>query len=173
MKNEKKVTKKSAKAIVNVKKSGKKSAEQPVTEERGQGRPVEPDSERQKRLAEMAERAKANGGIVRRGRPVDENSERFKRLAAAAEKKAKGIEVKRGRPAKVEIVAVGKKAEKKISMKDAAADPNMRFIIVTTDDGFKVEPVSKYSKGKGVKFNSSKEAHAKINEMKELVTANA
>ena len=50
------------------------------------GRPVDPTSARQKRLAEQAARAAANGGVVKRGRPVDPNSARQIALRAAAEK---------------------------------------------------------------------------------------
>jgi hypothetical protein len=60
------------------------------------GRPVNPNSERQKRLAAMAEKREA--GELKRGRPVVADSERQKRLAAMAEKRAAGVEVKRGRP---------------------------------------------------------------------------
>ena len=48
------------------------------------GRPVNSDSERQKRLAERESKL-ANGGL-KRGRPVDANSERQKRLAARVTK---------------------------------------------------------------------------------------
>ena len=65
------------------------------------GRPVNGTSERQKRLAEMADRAAANGGIVKRGRPSNGDSERQKRLAERAAKAASGVEIKRGRPAMV------------------------------------------------------------------------
>ena len=40
------------------------------------GRPINPNSARQKRLAEQAARATANGGVVKRGRPVNPNSAR-------------------------------------------------------------------------------------------------
>ena len=50
------------------------------------GRPVDPTSARQKRLAEQAARAAANGGVVKRGRPVNPNSARQIALRAAAEK---------------------------------------------------------------------------------------
>ena len=98
-----------------------------ATEEKPQlGRPVNPNSERQKRLKEIAEkraqglikrgrpvvegsahqqkikaqaeRREANGGEARRGRPVDPNSPRQQRLAAQAAKVAAGVEIKRGRP---------------------------------------------------------------------------
>lgn len=36
----------------------------------GQGRPVNPNSARQKRLAELKAKAEANGGAVKRGRPA-------------------------------------------------------------------------------------------------------
>lgn len=61
------------------------------------GRPVNPNSERQKRLAEMKAKAEANGGEIPKGRPVDPTSERQKRLAELEEKRANG-ELKRGRP---------------------------------------------------------------------------
>ena len=48
------------------------------------GRPVDPTSARQKRLAEQAARAAANGGVVKRGRPVDPNSARQIALREAA-----------------------------------------------------------------------------------------
>lgn len=91
------------------------------------GRPVDPNSARQKRLAEIAEkraqglikrgrpviegsahqqklkaqaeRKEANGGEARRGRPVDPNSPRQQRLREMEAKKAAGVEIKRGRPA--------------------------------------------------------------------------
>jgi hypothetical protein len=64
------------------------------------GRPVNPNSVRQQRLAELA--AKKASGELRRGRPVDTSSERQKRLAELEMKRANGL-LKRGRPAKVEI----------------------------------------------------------------------
>ena len=62
------------------------------------GRPVNPSSVRQQRLAELEAKRIANGGTIKRGRPVNLNSTRQLRLADAAAKKALGIEVKRGRP---------------------------------------------------------------------------
>lgn len=103
------------------------TAQQTTEETKQLGRPVNPNSERQKRLAEeaekraqglikrgrpviegsahqqklaaQAERREANGGTARRGRPVDPNSPRQQREAAKAAKQAAGIEIKRGRPA--------------------------------------------------------------------------
>lgn len=69
------------------------------------GRPVNKDSERQKRLAEL-DKKRANG-TLKLGRPVNKNSERQKKLARIARLKAKGIVVKRGRP-----VGSGKKETK-------------------------------------------------------------
>jgi hypothetical protein len=40
------------------------------------GRPINPNSARQQRLAEQAARAALNGGVVKRGRPVNPNSAR-------------------------------------------------------------------------------------------------
>ena len=48
------------------------------------GRPVNPNSARQQRLAEQAARAAANGGVVKRGRPVNPNSARQIALREAA-----------------------------------------------------------------------------------------
>jgi len=50
------------------------------------GRPINPNSARQQRLAEQAARAVANGGVVKRGRPVNPNSARQIALREAAAK---------------------------------------------------------------------------------------
>ena len=50
------------------------------------GRPINPTSARQQRLIAQAERAAANGGTVKRGRPVDPNSARQIALREAAAK---------------------------------------------------------------------------------------
>ena len=50
------------------------------------GRPVNPNSARQQRLIAQAERAAANGGTVKRGRPVNPNSARQIALREAAAK---------------------------------------------------------------------------------------
>ena len=49
------------------------------------GRPIDPNSKRQKRLAELAAKAAANGGVVKRGRPINPNSKRQQAIAAAIE----------------------------------------------------------------------------------------
>ena len=59
-------------------------------------RPVNPDSERQKRLAEMDKKREV--GELKRGRPILADSERQKRLAERIAKQEAGIEIKRGRP---------------------------------------------------------------------------
>lgn len=64
------------------------------------GRAIDPTSERQKRLAQQKAKAEANGGVLKRGREVDPNSARQLKLAAQAEFKANGGVVKRGRPVK-------------------------------------------------------------------------
>lgn len=72
-------------------------AEKKAKGELKQGRPVNPNSERQARLA-MQEANKALG--LGQGRPVDPNSARQKRLAELkAKAEANGGAVKRGRPA--------------------------------------------------------------------------
>ena len=48
------------------------------------GRPVNPNSARQQRLIAQAERAALNGGVVKRGRPVNPNSARQIALREAA-----------------------------------------------------------------------------------------
>lgn len=63
------------------------------------GRPVVEGSAHQQKLKAQAERKEANGGEARRGRPVDPNSPRQQRLAAMAARVAAGEEIKRGRPA--------------------------------------------------------------------------
>ena len=50
------------------------------------GRPINPNSARQQRLAEQAARAALNGGTVKRGRPVNPNSARQIALREAAAK---------------------------------------------------------------------------------------
>ena len=50
------------------------------------GRPINPNSARQQRLAEQKARFIANGGVVKRGRPVDPNSARQIALREAAAK---------------------------------------------------------------------------------------
>jgi len=65
------------------------AVEQVITEAKRRGRPVNPSSERQQRLALMAER-RANGE-VKRGRPVNPDSARQLKL------QSKGTG-KRGRP---------------------------------------------------------------------------
>lgn len=67
------------------------------------GRPVNGTSVRQARLAELAAKAELNGGVIKRGRPSNGESERQKRLAERAAKAASGIEIKRGRPAMVKV----------------------------------------------------------------------
>jgi hypothetical protein len=50
------------------------------------GRPINPHSARQQRLCEQAARAIANGGVVKRGRPVNPNSARQIALREAISK---------------------------------------------------------------------------------------
>lgn len=66
------------------------------------GRPINGESARQARLAELNE--KRENGELRKGRPVSSNSERQKRLAEREAKAAAGVEVKRGRPAAPKVV---------------------------------------------------------------------
>jgi hypothetical protein len=60
------------------------------------GRPINPNSARQQRLAEQAARAAANGGVVKRGRPVNPNSARQVALREAVAKAVAQHGVDRG-----------------------------------------------------------------------------
>ena len=60
------------------------------------GRPINPNSARQQRLAEQAARAAANGGVVKRGRPVNPNSARQIALREAVAKAVAQHGVDRG-----------------------------------------------------------------------------
>jgi len=72
------------------------------------GRPVDPNSPRQIRLAEKARLREE--GLLRRGRPTVEGSARQARMQARAEKIAAGIAIKPGRP-KVKNVEVDVEVE--------------------------------------------------------------
>lgn len=61
------------------------------------GRPVNPESDRQKRIAAMEAKREA-GEALRQGRPVNPESNRQKRVAEYQAKLAAGVELKRGRP---------------------------------------------------------------------------
>lgn len=61
------------------------------------GRPIVEGSKRQQRIAELASKAEANGGVVKRGRNIDPTSKRQIRLAELEAKRAAGT-LKRGRP---------------------------------------------------------------------------
>lgn len=60
------------------------------------GRPVDPESERQKRLAEYEEKRAA--GLLHRGRPIDPESPSHQAKAERDAKRKAGIELHRGRP---------------------------------------------------------------------------
>jgi hypothetical protein len=66
-----------------------------VKETKRLGRPVNMNSERQKRLSELE--LKRSNGELKRGRPVNENSERQLRLLELETKRLTG-ELRRGRP---------------------------------------------------------------------------
>jgi len=70
------------------------------------GRKINPNSARQKRLAEMEAKKEANGGEVKRGRPSNPNSARQKAIDERQALIGAGVVVKRGRP-----VGSGKKVE--------------------------------------------------------------
>ena len=62
------------------------------------GRPSNPNSARQKRLAEIAKRKAEHGGFLPLGRPKVEGSKRQAKLAEIAAKKEAGYVAKPGRP---------------------------------------------------------------------------
>lgn len=64
------------------------------------GRPVNPNSARQIRLAEIA--AKREAGLIKRGRPSVPGSANALKKEMQLAKKLSGIEIKRGRPANPE-----------------------------------------------------------------------
>lgn len=75
------------------------------------GRPVEGESARQKRLAELQAKAEANGGVLKRGRPTNGESARQKKLAERQAKIEAGAVIKRGRPAAPKVEVASEKAE--------------------------------------------------------------
>jgi hypothetical protein len=79
-------------------------AEVATAEIKRKGRPVDPNSPRQLRLAEQARLREE--GLLRRGRPEVEGSARQARMQARAEKLAAGISIKPGRPKVVKPEAV-------------------------------------------------------------------
>lgn len=81
----------------------KKAKKVEAPAKKSSGRPSNPESARQKRIAER--NAKREAGLLKRGRPAVEGSKRQAVLAAREAKKAAGIEIKRGRP-KVEKTEV-------------------------------------------------------------------
>jgi len=79
-------------------------AEVATAEIKRKGRPVDPNSPRQLRLAEQARLREE--GLLRRGRPAVEGSARQARMQARAEKLAAGLSIKPGRPKVVKPEAV-------------------------------------------------------------------
>lgn len=69
------------------------------------GRPVDPNSPRQIRIAEKTRLREE--GLLRRGRPAVEGSARQQRMQARAEKLAAGVQIKPGRPkvVKAEVIS--------------------------------------------------------------------
>lgn len=91
------------------------------------GRKINPNSERQKRLAEQEARKASNGGEVKRGRPANPESARQKTIAERQALLDAGIVIKRGRPKAqqaevVEVEQVETKTTKKTAGKKATAE---------------------------------------------------
>ena len=76
-------------------------AEIATVEIKRKGRPVDPNSPRQVRLAEQIRMREE--GLLRRGRPEVEGSARQQRMQARAAKLAAGLSIKPGRPKAVKI----------------------------------------------------------------------
>ena len=71
-----------------------------VEETKQLGRPINPESNRQKRIAELEQ--KRINGELKRGRPVVAGSKRQQVLEARAAKLSEGYEPRRGRPVNAE-----------------------------------------------------------------------
>ena len=76
------------------------------------GRPVNPNSARQIRIAELEEKRK--NGTCKRGRPIVGESKRQETLKAREAKVNSGIELKRGRP-----IVAGSKRQIELAAKEA------------------------------------------------------
>jgi hypothetical protein len=72
-----------------------------VTKSTRPGRPVDPNSPRQLRLAEQARMREE--GLLKRGRPAVEGSARQARMQARAERLAAGLSIKPGRPKMIKV----------------------------------------------------------------------
>jgi hypothetical protein len=78
-----------------------------IVEVKVKGRPSNPESARQKKIAER--NVKRASGELKKGRPSVSGSKRQAVLAAREAKKAAGIEIKRGRPkTKIEETKIAK-----------------------------------------------------------------
>ena len=72
-----------------------------VADAKAKGRPANPTSKRQMKIAERNEKREA--GLLKKGRPTVEGSKRQVVLAAREAKKANGEIIKRGRPKVVKV----------------------------------------------------------------------
>lgn len=84
------------------------------------GRPINPDSVRQKVLAEK--KALRDAGLLKRGRKIVEGSKHQAKLAKRAEKIAAGIPLKAGRPKMTEEQLAKAKAEREALKAAQAAE---------------------------------------------------
>lgn len=82
-----------------------------TSESKVPGRPVNPNSARQRKLADMEKRKSENGGFTPLGRPVNPNSSRQQKLAEIEARKASGEVIHRGRPKMTEEEKQQKRAE--------------------------------------------------------------
>jgi hypothetical protein len=100
--------------------SKKKETAPTTVEAKQKGRKSDPTSKRQMKMAERE--AKINDGTLKKGRPAIAGSKRQIVLAEREAKRAAGIEVKRGRPAKakVEKPAKVKKVKATVEIIEAA-----------------------------------------------------
>jgi len=97
----------------------KTKAKVEVVEVKVKGRPANPESARQKKIADR--NAKRAAGELKRGRPSISGSKRQAVLAAREAKKAAGLEIKRGRPkTKIEETKIAKTKIAKTKIEEVA-----------------------------------------------------
>lgn len=108
-----------------------------VIEVKQLGRKVNPESARQKRIAELE--LKRQKGELKKGRPIVEDSARQKRIAELAAKKANG-ELRKGRPINTES-----KRQQRIAELNAKAEMNGGVIPKGRPKQIKIEVVESSS----------------------------
>jgi hypothetical protein len=113
-----------------------------ATAKKTPGRPVDENSDRQKRLLEMEMKKIMNGGVLHRGRPIDAGSDRQKRLATK-DPNAKPGRPKMGEEAKA-LALAERKARQEANAKAVAEKAKATLIAagLLNEDGTKKEGVT-------------------------------